>query len=149
MRALTTGSPSWWRAASTRWGTKPSFALSAVPKVFIRRSPFPRNLVAYYLMVFDSILGFVYVLLTFFGFSIWENTGKLIILSNNCPPLRKSEIEYYAMLAKVGVHHYNGSKYSANSALLVCCLYVQVASRVLWFMILELRMQDFRYMRHN
>ncbi|KAJ9544881.1 hypothetical protein OSB04_024588 [Centaurea solstitialis] len=31
--------------------------------------------------------------------------GKLIIISNNCPPLRKSEIEYYAML--VGVHHYN------------------------------------------
>lgn len=36
--------------------------------------------------------------------------GKLILISNNCPPLRKSEIEYYAMLAKVGVHHYNGSK---------------------------------------
>lgn len=36
--------------------------------------------------------------------------GKLIIISNNCPPLRKSEIEYYAMLSKVGVHHYNGSK---------------------------------------
>ncbi|KAJ9557127.1 hypothetical protein OSB04_011741 [Centaurea solstitialis] len=32
-------------------------------------------------------------------------SGKLIIISNNCPPLRKSEIEYYAML--VGVHHYN------------------------------------------
>ncbi|KAJ9543614.1 hypothetical protein OSB04_023321 [Centaurea solstitialis] len=31
--------------------------------------------------------------------------SKLIIISNNCPPLRKSEIEYYAML--VGVHHYN------------------------------------------
>ncbi|KAJ9567008.1 hypothetical protein OSB04_002974 [Centaurea solstitialis] len=31
--------------------------------------------------------------------------GKLIIISNNCPPLRKSEIEYYAMLD--GVHHYN------------------------------------------
>ncbi|KAJ9550939.1 hypothetical protein OSB04_014984 [Centaurea solstitialis] len=31
-------------------------------------------------------------------------TGKLIIISNNCPPLRKSEIEYYAML--VEDHHY-------------------------------------------
>ncbi|KAJ9554445.1 hypothetical protein OSB04_018490 [Centaurea solstitialis] len=29
---------------------------------------------------------------------------KLIIISNNCPPLRKSEIEYYAML--VEDHHY-------------------------------------------
>lgn len=37
--------------------------------------------------------------------------GKLILISNNCPPLRKSEIEYYAMLAKVGVHHYNGSEF--------------------------------------
>lgn len=37
--------------------------------------------------------------------------GKLIIIANNCPPLRKSEIEYYAMLAKVGVHHYNGSEF--------------------------------------
>ena len=33
------------------------------------------------------------------------DAGKLIIISNNCPPLRKSEIEYYAML--VEVHHYN------------------------------------------
>jgi large subunit ribosomal protein L30e len=41
--------------------------------------------------------------------------GKLIIIANNCPPLRKSEIEYYAMLAKVGVHHYNGSKSSILS----------------------------------
>ncbi|KAL8099561.1 hypothetical protein AgCh_031997 [Apium graveolens] len=43
--------------------------------------------------------------------SLRSSKGKLIIISNNCPPLRKSEIEYYAMLAKVGVHHYNGSKY--------------------------------------
>ncbi|KAJ9542420.1 hypothetical protein OSB04_028926 [Centaurea solstitialis] len=34
-----------------------------------------------------------------------HEAGKQIIISNNCPPLRKSEIEYYAML--VGVHHYN------------------------------------------
>ncbi|KAL0424390.1 UNVERIFIED_CONTAM: 60S ribosomal protein L30 [Sesamum radiatum] len=39
-----------------------------------------------------------------------NSKGKLILISNNCPPLRKSEIEYYAMLAKVGVHHYNGSE---------------------------------------
>jgi len=35
--------------------------------------------------------------------------GKLVIISANCPPLRKSEIEYYAMLAKAGVHHYTGN----------------------------------------
>lgn len=45
-------------------------------------------------------------------FSHSIKAGKLIIIANNCPPLRKSEIEYYAMLAKVGVHHFNGSKYS-------------------------------------
>ncbi|KVH91987.1 Ribosomal protein L30e [Cynara cardunculus var. scolymus] len=42
--------------------------------------------------------------------------GKLIIISNNCPPLRKSEIEYYAMLAKVGVHHYNGNNVDLGTA---------------------------------
>eukprot|EP00954_Amorphochlora_amoebiformis_P026061 1376975-Amorphochlora_amoeboformis.AAC.2 len=38
-------------------------------------------------------------------------TGKawLIIISKNCPPLKRSEIEYYAMLAQTGVHHYTGS----------------------------------------
>ncbi|KAF5442349.1 hypothetical protein F2P56_035017 [Juglans regia] len=41
--------------------------------------------------------------------SLRSSKGKLIILSDNCPPLRKSEIEYYAMLAKIGVHHYNGN----------------------------------------
>ncbi|KAF8395592.1 hypothetical protein HHK36_019542 [Tetracentron sinense] len=40
--------------------------------------------------------------------SLRSSKGKLIIIANNCPPLRKSEIEYYAMLAKVGVHHFNG-----------------------------------------
>ncbi|KZV36607.1 hypothetical protein F511_42090 [Dorcoceras hygrometricum] len=38
-----------------------------------------------------------------------NSKGKLVIISNNCPPLRKSEIEYYAMLSKVIVHHYNGT----------------------------------------
>ncbi len=35
--------------------------------------------------------------------------AKLVIVSSNCPPVRKSEIEYYAMLSKTGVHHYSGS----------------------------------------
>lgn len=35
--------------------------------------------------------------------------GKLVIIANNCPSIRKSEIEYYAMLSKAGVHHYQGS----------------------------------------
>lgn len=36
-------------------------------------------------------------------------TAWLVIIASNCPPLKKSEIEYYAMLAKTGVHHYTGS----------------------------------------
>ncbi|OMO67529.1 Ribosomal protein L30e [Corchorus capsularis] len=52
--------------------------------------------------------------------------GKLIIIANNCPPLRKSEIEYYAMLCKVGVHHYNGNNVDLGTAcgkyFRVCCL---------------------------
>ncbi|KAK3273996.1 60S ribosomal protein L30 [Cymbomonas tetramitiformis] len=41
--------------------------------------------------------------------SLRGGKSKLVIISNNCPPLRKSEIEYYAMLAKAGVHHYTGN----------------------------------------
>ena len=51
--------------------------------------------------------------------------SKLVIICNNCPPLRKSEIEYYAMLAKTHVHHYTGSEYPAPRAVpclcFVCC----------------------------
>ncbi|KYR02531.1 S60 ribosomal protein L30 [Tieghemostelium lacteum] len=35
--------------------------------------------------------------------------SKLILISNNCPALRKSEIEYYAMLSKTTVHLFNGN----------------------------------------
>ena len=40
----------------------------------------------------------------------------LFIAANNCPPLRKSEIEYYAMLAKAGVHHYSGNNNDLGTA---------------------------------
>jgi len=42
--------------------------------------------------------------------------AKLIILANNTPHLRRSEIEYYAMLGKTGVHHYNGSNIELGTA---------------------------------
>ncbi|VDD94496.1 unnamed protein product [Enterobius vermicularis] len=52
--------------------------------------------------------------------------AKLVIIANNSPPLRKSEIEYYAMLAKTGVHHYNGNNIELGTAcgrlFRVCCL---------------------------
>ncbi|XP_059028411.1 large ribosomal subunit protein eL30-like [Mustela lutreola] len=41
---------------------------------------------------------------------------KLVILANNCPALRKSEIEYYAMLAQTGVHNYSGNNIELGTA---------------------------------
>lgn len=38
---------------------------------------------------------------------IRQGKAKLVILSNNCPALRKSKIEYYENLASTGVHHYS------------------------------------------
>ncbi|CAJ0558230.1 unnamed protein product, partial [Mesorhabditis spiculigera] len=42
--------------------------------------------------------------------------AQLILIANNTPPLRRSEIEYYAMLAKTGVHHYNGNNIELGTA---------------------------------
>merc|ERR1711862_550919 len=51
-------------------------------------------------------------------------SAKLVILANNTPPLRKSEIEYYAMLAKTGVHHYSGNNIDLGTA---CGKYFRVS----------------------
>ncbi|RKP08967.1 60S ribosomal protein L30-like protein [Thamnocephalis sphaerospora] len=45
-----------------------------------------------------------------------QGKAKLILIAGNCPPLRKSEIEYYAMLSKTGVHHYNGNNIDLGTA---------------------------------
>ncbi|KAK1329759.1 hypothetical protein QTO34_009942 [Cnephaeus nilssonii] len=42
--------------------------------------------------------------------------AKLVILADHCPALGKSEIEDYAMLAKTGVHHYNGNNTELGTA---------------------------------
>lgn len=42
--------------------------------------------------------------------------AKLVMISNNCPPIRKSEIEYYAMLAKCSVHHYSGTNVALGTS---------------------------------
>lgn len=42
--------------------------------------------------------------------------AKLILISANTPPLRKSELEYYAMLAKCNVHHYAGNNIELGTA---------------------------------
>merc|ERR1712037_1093467 len=48
--------------------------------------------------------------------SLRSGKSKLILISNNCPPLRKSEIEYFAMLSKTGVHHYTGNNIDLGTA---------------------------------
>merc|ERR1712085_153026 len=58
--------------------------------------------------------------------SLRQGKAKLILIASNCPALRKSEIEYYAMLAKVGVHHFSGDNNELGTACgryyRVCCL---------------------------
>ena len=53
-----------------------------------------------------------------------SSKAKMIIISNNCPPLRKSEIEYYALLAKCNVHHYAGTNTDLGTA---CGKYFRVS----------------------
>jgi large subunit ribosomal protein L30e len=49
--------------------------------------------------------------------AIRKSKAKMILISTNCPPLRRSEVEYLAMLAKTQVHHYTGD----NTALGTAC----------------------------
>jgi large subunit ribosomal protein L30e len=53
-----------------------------------------------------------------------KGQSKLVLIANNCPALRKSEIEYYAMLAKTGVHHYAGNNVDLGTA---CGRYYRVS----------------------
>mmetsp|Transcript_45631 Transcript_45631/g.102833 ORF Transcript_45631/g.102833 Transcript_45631/m.102833 type:complete len:104 (-) Transcript_45631:207-518(-) len=48
--------------------------------------------------------------------SLRQGKSKLVMIASNCPPLRKSEIEYYAMLAKTAVHHYSGNNITLGTA---------------------------------
>ena len=42
--------------------------------------------------------------------------GKMVLISTNTPPLKKSEIEYYATIAKVPVTHYPGNNTELGTA---------------------------------
>jgi large subunit ribosomal protein L30e len=46
-----------------------------------------------------------------------EGKCRLIVVANNCPPTKRLEIEYYAMLFKSSVHRFYGS----NSELGIVC----------------------------
>ncbi|KAI9618571.1 hypothetical protein H4Q26_012392 [Puccinia striiformis f. sp. tritici PST-130] len=48
--------------------------------------------------------------------SMRSGKAKLVLISGNTPPLRRSEIEYYAMLSKTPVHLYQGSNVALGTA---------------------------------
>eukprot|EP00656_Telonema_subtile_P039096 TRINITY_DN4423_c0_g1_i4.p2 TRINITY_DN4423_c0_g1~~TRINITY_DN4423_c0_g1_i4.p2 ORF type:complete len:110 (-),score=27.42 TRINITY_DN4423_c0_g1_i4:73-402(-) len=48
--------------------------------------------------------------------SLRAGKAKLVLISSNCPPLRKSELEYYSMLSKASVHHYTGTNNDLGTA---------------------------------
>eukprot|EP00212_Chloropicon_laureae_P002318 CAMPEP_0197488492 /NCGR_PEP_ID=MMETSP1311-20131121/3423_1 /TAXON_ID=464262 /ORGANISM="Genus nov. species nov., Strain RCC856" /LENGTH=108 /DNA_ID=CAMNT_0043032539 /DNA_START=146 /DNA_END=472 /DNA_ORIENTATION=+ len=56
--------------------------------------------------------------------SLRGGKSKLILIASNIAPLRKSEIEYYAMLSKTGVHHYSGTNTDLGTA---CGKYFRVS----------------------
>ncbi|XP_026357199.1 60S ribosomal protein L30-like [Ursus arctos] len=47
---------------------------------------------------------------------IRHGKAELVMLANNCPGLRKSEIEHHAMLAKTGVHRCSGNNIDSGTA---------------------------------
>lgn len=53
-----------------------------------------------------------------------QGQALLVIIADNCPALAKSELEYYAMLAKTGVHHYAGNNLDLGTA---CGKYFRVS----------------------
>merc|ERR1712200_229250 len=59
--------------------------------------------------------------------TIRQGKAKLIIIAENTPALRKSEIEYYAMLAKTGVHQVSGTNVELGTA---CGQYFRVGTMV-------------------
>ncbi|KLO05312.1 60S ribosomal protein L30 [Schizopora paradoxa] len=45
-----------------------------------------------------------------------HGSAKLVLISANCPHLRRSELEYYAMLSKTHVHHFQGTNVQLGTA---------------------------------
>ncbi|KAI1756069.1 50S ribosomal protein L30e-like protein [Xylaria castorea] len=49
--------------------------------------------------------------------SLRSGKAKLVIIAANAPPLRKSELEYYSMLSKTPVHHFEGTNIELGTSL--------------------------------
>ncbi|CEP23107.1 60S ribosomal protein L30 [Cyberlindnera jadinii] len=48
--------------------------------------------------------------------SMRQGKAKLVIVASNTPVLRKSELEYYAMLSKTTVHYFQGGNNELGTA---------------------------------
>ncbi|CAD8079130.1 unnamed protein product [Paramecium primaurelia] len=48
--------------------------------------------------------------------AIRNGTAKLVFISNNCPTIRKTQIEYYAMLAQITIVLYQGNNVDLGTA---------------------------------
>ena len=105
------GGPSWGLLYSDDRGLSLSLSLSLARFFFLRALS----------EVFSSSSSSSSLLLKQLGYktvlkTLRSGKAKLILIANNVPPLRKSEIEYYAMLAKTGVHHYTGNNVDLGTA---------------------------------
>jgi large subunit ribosomal protein L30e len=49
--------------------------------------------------------------------SLRQGQSKLILIANNCPAIRRTELEYYAMLSKSQVHHFDGNNIELGKTL--------------------------------
>ncbi|KAI1123958.1 50S ribosomal protein L30e-like protein [Nemania abortiva] len=49
--------------------------------------------------------------------SLRSGKAKLVLIAANTPPLRKSELEYVAMLSKTPVHHFEGNNIELGTSL--------------------------------
>ena len=48
--------------------------------------------------------------------SLRSGKAQLVLIADNAPALRRSEVEYYAMLAKTTVHHFKGNNVDLGTA---------------------------------
>lgn len=48
--------------------------------------------------------------------SLREGKALVVIIANNCPPIQRSEIEYYANMAKAHIHIFKGNNNELGSA---------------------------------
>lgn len=64
------------------------------------------------------MLTIAFLFLPYFALHLMHRTSiaKLVLIAGNCPPLRKSELEYYAMLSKTAVHHFAGTNVALGTA---------------------------------